>query len=168
MLIGSNIRAQDPVMVKGVIRNQNEDAIPGVSVMIKGTTKGTTTQLDGSFQIEAPSNGILIITHTGFVKQEIKLSGSNHTNLSIHLAEGKNNLDEVVVVGYGTRKKSDVTGAIASVSEQAIKDIPAANLTQALQGQAAGIDIQKNGGNSKPGATPTISHQGIPINQRYK
>ncbi len=160
MLIGLNIQAQNPVMVKGVIRNQNEDAIPGVSVMIKGTTKGTTTQLDGSFQIETPSNGVLIITHTGFVKQEIKLSGSNHTNLSIHLAEGKNNLDEVVVVGYGTRRKSDVTGAIASVSEQAIKDIPAANLTQALQGQAAGIDIQKNGGNSKPGATPTILIRG--------
>ncbi|HEX3168705.1 MAG TPA: SusC/RagA family TonB-linked outer membrane protein, partial [Chitinophagaceae bacterium] len=69
-------------------------------------------------------------------------------------------LDEVVVVGYGTRKKSDVTGAISSVTEQAIKEIPAANLTQALQGQAAGIDIQKNGGNSKPGATPTILIRG--------
>jgi hypothetical protein len=74
-----------------------------------------------------------------------KNNGANQPNY-IRLIEAKNSLDEVVVVGYGTRKKSDVTGAISSVTEQAIKEIPAANLTQALQGQAAGIDIQKNGG----------------------
>ena len=159
-LIVTTSEAQQAAFVKGIVTHQNGEAIVGASVVVKGTTKGTTTQGDGSFQIEAPSNATLVITHTGYVGQEIKLSTSNNSNIAIRLIETKNSLDEVVVVGYGTRKKSDVTGAIVSVSEQAIKDIPAANLTQALQGQAAGIDIQKNGGNSKPGATPTILIRG--------
>jgi len=143
-----------------MVTHQNGEPIAGASVIIKGTGKGTTTQTDGSFQIVASSNSTLVITHTGFVGQEIKLTGAGQSVLAVRLIETKNSLDEVVVVGYGTRKKSDVTGAIVSVSEQAIKDIPAANLTQALQGQAAGIDIQKNGGNHKPGATPTILIRG--------
>ena len=70
-------------------------------------------------------------------------------DLGIQLIANKNELNEVIVVGYGTRKKSDVTGSIVSISEQSIKEIPAANLTQALQGQGAGIDIQKVGGNAQ-------------------
>ncbi len=159
-LFVNNIRAQSVITVKGMVTHQNGEPINGASVVVKGTGKGTTTQADGSFQIEAASNSTLVITHTGFVGQEIKMTGTNQSVLAIRLIETKNSLDEVVVVGYGTRKKSDVTGAIVSVSEQAIKDIPAANLTQALQGQAAGIDIQKNGGNHKPGATPTILIRG--------
>src|SRR4030095_9121303 len=156
----NTIQAQSNVVVKGIITQQNGDPIIGVSIIVKSNGKGTTSLADGSFQIEAPANSTLAITHTGFVGQELKLTGTNQTGLAIRLIETKNSLDEVIVVGYGTRKKSDVTGAIASVSEQAIKDIPAANLTQALQGQAAGLDIQKNGGNSKPGATPTILIRG--------
>jgi len=159
ILLLNNIHAQSTV-VKGMVTHQNGEPVIGASVIIKSTGKGTTTQADGSFQIEVPANSTLVITHTGFVGQEIKLAGVNQSGLTIRLIEAKNSLDEVIVVGYGTRKKSDVTGAIVSVSEQAIKDIPAANLTQALQGQAAGIDIQKNGGNNKPGATPTILIRG--------
>jgi TonB-linked SusC/RagA family outer membrane protein len=160
ILFLNNIQAQTTVVAKGIITQQNGDPIIGVSVVVKSTGKGTTTQADGSFQIEAPANSTLVFTHTGFVGQELKLTGANQSGLAVRLIEAKNSLDEVVVVGYGTRKKSDVTGAISSVTEQAIKEIPAANLTQALQGQAAGIDIQKNGGNSKPGATPTILIRG--------
>ena len=155
ILFLNNVQAQSTVVAKGIITQQNGDPIIGVSVVVKSTGKGTTTLADGSFQIEAPANSTLVFTHTGFVGQELKLTGANQPLIAIRLIETKNSLDEVVVVGYGTRKKSDVTGAISSVTEQAIKEIPAANLTQALQGQAAGIDIQKNGGNSKPGATPT-------------
>ena len=160
LLFLNGVYAQSSVVVKGIVTGQNGDPIAGASVVIKSTGKGTTTLENGSFQIEAPANGTIVITHTGFVGQEIKLTGNNQSDLAVRLIETKNSLDEVVVVGYGTRKKSDVTGAIVSVSEQAIKDIPAANLTQAIQGQAAGIDIQKNGGNSKPGATPTILIRG--------
>ena len=160
ILFLNNIQAQSTIVAKGIITQQNGDPIIGVSVVVKSTGKGTTTQADGSFQVEAPANSTLVFTHTGFVGQELKLTGANQSGIAIRLIEAKNSLDEVVVVGYGTRKKSDVTGAISSVTEQAIKEIPAANLTQALQGQAAGIDIQKNGGNSKPGATPTILIRG--------
>ena len=132
----------------------------GVSIRLKGTSKGTTTQPDGSFQIETPANSVLEISYIGYINQEIKVATTNLENYSIQLLESKNQLDQVVVVGYGTRRKSDVTGAIVSISEKAIKDIPSANLTQALQGQGAGIDIQKNGGNSKPGATPSILIRG--------
>ena len=156
----NKLHAQSTVTVKGSVTYQNGDPVSGASVVVKATGKGVTTQEDGSFQIEAASNSTLVITHTGFVGQEIKLSSDNYSNLTIRLIENRNSLDEVIVVGYGTRKKSDVTGAIVSINEQAIKDIPAANLTQAIQGQAAGIDIQKNGGNSKPGATPTILIRG--------
>lgn len=157
LCIGTGLDAQ--VNVKGVVTRQNGEPLSGVSIVVKGSDKGTVTQADGSFWIEAPSNSTLLFTYIGYIAQEIKVSGSQ-ANLNIQLIENKNELDQVVVVGYGTRKKSDVTGAIVSVSEQSIKDIPAANLTQALQGQGAGIDIQKNGGNSKPGATPTILIRG--------
>ena len=159
-LLVNNIQAQSVVTVKGIVTLQNGEPITGASVIIKGTGKGTTTQADGSFQIEAPSNAVLVITHTGFVGQEIKLSNSDQSKIAIQLTESKNSLDEVIVVGYGTRKKSDVTGAITSINEQAIKDVPASNLASALQGQGAGIDIQRSGANSKPGATPNILIRG--------
>lgn len=158
-LLVTNLPAQSPMTIKGFITRQNGEPLVGVSVVVKGTDKGTTTQGDGSFQVEATINSTLLISYIGYIGQEIKIS-SNTTNLAIQLIENKNELEQVVVVGYGTRRKSDVTGAIVSISEQSIKDIPAANLTQALQGQGAGIDIQKNGGNSKPGATPTILIRG--------
>ena len=160
LVLAESSQAQSAVTVKGMITRQNGEPLAGVSVIVKGTDKGVATQNDGSFQIEASSNSTLVITYVGFIRQELKLSGTNYANLSVQMIEDRNELNQVVVVGYGTRKKSDVTGAIVSISEQAIKEIPAANLTQALQGQAAGIDIQKNGGNNKPGATPTILIRG--------
>ncbi len=160
LMLAVGSQAQAPVTVKGMITRQNGEPLAGVSVIVKGTDKGVATQNDGSFQIEASSNSTLVITYVGFIRQELKISGTNYQSLGVQMIEDRNELNQVVVVGYGTRKKSDVTGAIVSINEQAIKEIPAANLTQALQGQAAGIDIQKNGGNNKPGATPTILIRG--------
>ncbi len=160
VLISTFTLAQSSVIVTGTVTRQNGEPLVGVSVMVKATGKGTTTQPDGSFKIETPPNSTLVISYIGYVARELKIGSGNQAPVSLQLLENKNELEQVVVVGYGTRKKSDVTGAIASVSEQSIKDIPAANLTQALQGQAAGIDIQKNGGNSKPGSTPSILIRG--------
>jgi TonB-linked SusC/RagA family outer membrane protein len=158
-LLFSNI-ASAQLPVKGFVTRQNGEPLAGVSVVIKGSTKGTATLPDGSYQLDVPANSIVLISYIGFLSQEIKIGSIGNLNLSVQLLENKNEMEQVIVVGYGTRKKSDVTGAIVSISEQAIKDIPAANLTQALQGQGAGIDIQKNGGNSKPGATPSILIRG--------
>src|SRR5687767_9260137 len=148
------------ITVKGTVANQGGERLQGVTVQAKATGKATTTQQDGSFQIEVPPNSLLSVSYVGFISKDVKVGTTDQSNLSLALIANKNEMEQVIVVGYGTRRKSDVTGAIVSISEQAIKDIPAANLTQALQGQGAGIDIQKNGGNSKPGATPTILIRG--------
>lgn len=145
--------------VRGTIVSQNGEPLQGVSVVVKGTQTGTSTKGDGSFEIAAAPNSTLIFTYVGYISKEVKLS-ANQTTLSLQMLTDKNELNQVIVVGYGTRRKSDVTGAITSISEQAIKDVPASNLASAIQGQAAGVDIQRGGANSKPGATPTILIRG--------
>ena len=96
----------------------------------------------------------------GYVNKEIKVGKTDQFDLGISLSSDKLEMDKVIVVGYGTRRKSDVTGSIVSISEQSIKDVPSSNLASAIQGQGAGIDIQRSGGNSKPGATPNILIRG--------
>ncbi len=146
------------VMVKGFITNQNGEPLPEVTVAVKGG-QATTTLPDGSFQIQAPVNATILISYVGYINKEIRV-GSNDQTVNLQLLPNRNELNQVVVVGYGTRKRSDVTGAIVSVSEQSIKDIATSNLASALQGQAAGVDIQRSGANSKPGATPNILIRG--------
>ena len=158
-LFESKMQAQSPVTVKGFITSQTGEPLSGVSVLVKGSSTGTTTKSDGSFEIAVPQNSTLVFSYIGYIGKEIKVN-SNQPNLSLQLLTDKNELSQVIVVGYGTRRKSDVTGAITSISEQSIKDVPASNLLSAIQGQAAGIDIQRNGANSKPGATPNILIRG--------
>lgn len=151
--------AQTNVWVKGVISNQAGEVLQGVTVQVRGSSVATTTKADGSFDLEVPLNSTLGISYVGYITRDVKIE-PGLTVISIQLIANKNEMEQVVVVGYGSRKKSDVTGSIVSISEQSIKDIPAANLAQALQGQGAGIDIQKSGGNNKPGATPSILIRG--------
>lgn len=132
----------------------------GASVQIKGSSRGTTTGNDGSFTVSALHGATLVISHTGYLNRELKIGAAGNPKFNIVLEENRNDLNQVVVVGYGTRRKSEVTGAIVSVSERAIQDVPSANLSQALQGQAAGIDIQKSNGSSHPGQSPSILIRG--------
>ncbi|HVI44470.1 MAG TPA: TonB-dependent receptor [Chitinophaga sp.] len=153
--------AQQPaVNIKGRVTSQTGEPLPGANILIKGSGKGTVTTADGSFRLEAPAGASLRITYTGFIARELKVEGSGMNNVAIALTVDKGNLNEVVVVGYGTQKRADVTGSITSINSQALRDIPAANLSSILKGQGAGIDIQKNSGNSKPGAKPTILVRG--------
>ncbi|GGA95456.1 SusC/RagA family TonB-linked outer membrane protein [Puia dinghuensis] len=148
------------VSVRGTVLSANGEPLAGVSIMVKGTSRGATTGADGSFSISAPANSTLVISFTGYASKEIKVGAGAQQQFHLQLDEKKNDLDQVIVVGYGTRRKSEVTGAIASVSEKAIQDVPSANLSQAMQGQAAGIDIEKSKGNSHPGQSPTILIRG--------
>jgi TonB-dependent starch-binding outer membrane protein SusC len=148
------------VQVKGVIKNSEGEPMSGVSIQLKGTSKGTTTKTDGTFVIDAPANSTLVVTYIGHVQQDIRVGTTDQNSVNLQMTPDRNAMDQIVVVGYGTRKKSDVTGSIVSINEQSIKDIPSANLAQAIQGMGAGIDIQKGGGNSKPGATPSILVRG--------
>ena len=147
------------VTVKGTVASQTGEPLSGVSILVRGSSAGTSTNTDGAFEISAPQNSTLIFSYIGFITKEVKIS-SGQSNLALQLLTDKNELNQVIVVGYGTRRKSDVTGAITSISEQAIKDVPASNLASAIQGQASGVDIQRNGANSKPGAVPNILIRG--------
>jgi TonB-dependent starch-binding outer membrane protein SusC len=147
------------VSVKGTITSQSGEPLQGVSVVVKGSSNGTSTKSDGSFEIPAPLNSTLVFSYVGYISKEVKVNAAQ-TNLALQLLTDKNELNQVIVVGYGTRRKSDVTGAITSISEQQIKDVPASNLASAIQGQASGVDIQRSGANSKPGATPNILIRG--------
>jgi TonB-linked SusC/RagA family outer membrane protein len=160
LLITAAVHAQETVNIKGTIRTEIGDPLSGVSVIVKGTSNGVTTNADGVFEIKAPVNSILSISMVGYANKEIKVGKTGQTDLSITLSSDKLEMDKVVVVGYGARRKSDITGSIVSISEQSIKDVPSSNLASAIQGQGAGIDVQRSGGNSKPGAAPNILIRG--------
>ncbi|MGE7775397.1 SusC/RagA family TonB-linked outer membrane protein [Chitinophaga sp. NPDC101104] len=151
---------QRSITVKGLVANQQGVGLPGAAVGVRGSSEGVATKEDGSFSIRVPENSILRISYVGFVTQEVNIGTSAPENLRITLSADKGDLNEVIVVGYGKQKKSDVTGSIVSINEQTLKQTPVNNISAALQGQAAGVDIQKGGGNSKPGAAPRILIRG--------
>lgn len=148
------------ITVKGVIKGTGGVPLSGASIVVKESDKATVTQADGTFTLSAPANSTLVISYIGYASQEITTRENDLLDVSLTLTPGKADMDEVVVVGYGTRRKSEITGSVVSVNEQSIKDIPTQSLASALQGRAAGVDIQKTGGNSKPGAGVSILIRG--------
>lgn len=149
--------ATQQVPVKGKVVSDKGEELIGVSITVKGTTTGTVTDVNGNFTLpNVEANTVLVVKYVGFATQEVTVG--SQTNLTITLVTQSSSLNEVVVVGYGTRKKSDVTGAVASVSAEQIQQVPVQNITQALQGRAAGVDVV--GGNFRPGQTPAITIRG--------
>ncbi len=150
---------QPPTVIRGQVRDSaTGKPLVGVTIQVKGSHAGTTTDIAGNFSLEVPDGAVLIVSYLGYDKAEIPVNGRQ--SLAISLSASSTGLNEVVVVGYGTQRRTDVTGAITSIKSAAIQEVPSANLSQALQGQGAGIDIQKSGGNSHPGATPDILIRG--------
>ena len=146
----------DDNKVTGSIKDMAGEPIIGANVTIKGQSIGTITDIDGRFIINAPANAILRITYIGYIPQEIKVE--NKRELKIILKEDTETLDEVVVVGYGVQKKSDVTGAMIRVNSDELNSRPAANAFEAMQGKAAGVDIVSN---ERPGEIGTINVRGV-------
>ena len=146
----------DDNKVTGSIKDMAGEPIIGANVTIKGQSIGTITDIDGRFIINAPANAILRITYIGYIPQEIKVE--NKRELKIILQEDTETLDEVVVVGYGVQKKSDVTGAMIRVNSDELNSRPAANAFEAMQGKAAGVDIVSN---ERPGEIGTINVRGV-------
>ncbi|WP_426059813.1 SusC/RagA family TonB-linked outer membrane protein [Hymenobacter sp. B1770] len=143
-------------VVSGKITS-SEGELPGVTVLLKGTTVGTATGGDGTYSLNVPNRqGTLVFSFVGYATQEVPIDG--RSQVSIVMSTDAKALGEVVVVGYGTQKKSDVTGALSSVSEGQIQQVTTQNLTQALQGRAAGVDVA--GGNFRPGEVPAIRIRG--------
>lgn len=141
--------------VKGTVLDERGESIIGASVSVKGTTTGTITDLDGKFTINTKNNDVLTISYVGYIEQSVSVAGQ--TDLKIILKEDSQVLDEFVVVGYGIQKKSDVTGAMASVTSKELEARPVANAVQAMQGRAAGVDITSN---ERPGELGKILIRG--------
>lgn len=127
------------VMVKGVVKDTSGEAIIGASVLEKGTTNGTITDFDGNFALNVSKNAVLVVSFVGYKNEEIPVAGKS--SLKITLKEDSKALEEVVVIGYGSARKSDVTGSIASVGGEKLREMPATNITYALQNRVAGVDM---------------------------
>jgi TonB-linked SusC/RagA family outer membrane protein len=142
--------------VRGTVVDAHQTPLVGVNVVQKGTTNGTVTDLDGTFSFQATPNSTLVFTYIGFAEREVVWDGKNPLNVT--LSEDTELLDEVVVVGYGVQKKSDLTGAIVSVNREKIESVPVTNLAAALQGQVPGLMASNTSWN--PGDSPEIFIRG--------
>jgi len=148
--------AQTDFRVSGRVRDENGKPIEGVSIQVKSNTTTTVTKADGTFEIIAPSgNSVLIFSHVSFAPREIAIN--NKKELILDMSTQTRSLTDVVVVGYGTQKKSDVTGALTSISSKTIQERPVTNLLQAVQGKAAGVNVSSN---LKPGELPIVRIRG--------
>lgn len=143
--------------VTGSVVDEQNLPLIGVNILVKGSTVGTVTDFDGNFQLEVPANSVLKFSFIGYVEQEIVVG--NESTFNIVLKEDVQGLNEVVVVGYGTQKKSDLTGAVASIKGEDLKKTPSSNPVNSLQGKIAGVTITKYGG--APGAGSSITIRGI-------
>ncbi len=144
------------VSVKGRITNEKNQPVASVSVVIKGTITGTTTNANGEFQIEAPPKATLVISSVGYTPIEVDVKGRTVVNAT--LSTTGTTMEQIVVIGYGTQRKEAVTGSVASINGDALREVPSANISQALQGRVAGVDIEQT--STRPGATMQIRIRG--------
>ncbi len=155
-LAGIAIGHSQNLTITGTVTDQSGQPLAGANLLIKGTTNGAQTDFDGLYSISAESNATLVVSYLGFVTQEIAVNGRSSINIS--LDEDASQLDEVVIVGYGSQKKSDLTGAVATVSSKDIEKYTFTDPAQALQGKMAGVNVQAQGGS--PGSTSIITIRG--------
>ncbi|WP_375325224.1 SusC/RagA family TonB-linked outer membrane protein [Flagellimonas sp. GZD32] len=157
LLFGVLLQAQQRKTVTGTVTDSsNGSPIPGVNVVVMGTTNGVVTDFDGNYSIEATSSDVLAFSYVGFAKQEIQIGGN--TTINVVLQEDTSQLDEVVVVGYGTQKKEDLTGSVSLVDTEEITKQANSDVTQMLQGHVAGVSISSGG---QPGASPNVRIRGV-------
>lgn len=155
LLFISNAFAQN-ITITGVVTDAaDRSAIPAVSIQVKGTTSGTQTDASGRYSINAPSNSTLVFTYIGYTTREVPVN--NQTSVNIALQSDVQNLEQVVVVGYGTQRKIDVTGSVSTVKGEDITKQASVNPVSSLQGRVAGVNITNNGA---PGSSPQITIRG--------
>ena len=156
LALSMQIQAQER-LISGVVTSANGNTpIAGVNVVLKGTKIGTQTDFDGLYQIKANEKDVLVFNYLGFVSQEIKVGSS--TTISVQLEESIECLEEVVVIGYGTQKKSYVTGAVTQIRSESLRKSRKSNISRALQGKVSGVTITNNSG--KPNHSNNIMIRG--------
>jgi TonB-linked SusC/RagA family outer membrane protein len=148
--------AQNLQTIKGKITDVRNESVPGASILIKGTTQGTISDVNGQYTIQAGSQAVLVFSFIGMQTQEIAVNG--RTSIDVQLIEQTVNMNEVVVVGYGTQKVKDLTSSISTVKSAELVKTPSGQAMQSLQGKVAGLQVVTNGG---PGNSPTIRVRGI-------
>lgn len=149
---------QQTGVLKGQVLDTNGEPIVGATVKVKGTSHlGTITDLDGNYSIgDAPANGTLVVSYVGYMDQEVPYSNGRVERITMH--EDAKAIDEVVVVGYGVQKKSDITGSVTSINKERLQNLPVSNALQAIQGSAAGVTIQQS--SAIPGDAPSALVRG--------
>ena len=151
--------SQNNSTVSGVVKDDIGQPLPGANVLVKGTTNGTQTDFDGKFQIDLSSgSSVLVVSYVGFKTQEINVAGK--TTIEVNMVTDAAALEEIVVVGYSSQKKTTVTGAISTMKGEEIAEIPVANVTQSLAGRVSGVSMRPNGG-GPGGDNPDIHIRGI-------
>lgn len=176
LLMGNRAHAQT-VTLEGTVKDAAGLSLPGVNVLEKGTKNGTSTDFDGHYKIKLTNpKAVLSFSFIGFVTKEVSAAGK--TKIDVSLVEDANNLNEVVVIGYGTSKKSDLTGAVSTISGNDLKKVPVSNIAEALTGRIAGVQVVstegspdadikirvRGGGSLTQDASPLIIVDGFPVN----
>jgi TonB-linked SusC/RagA family outer membrane protein len=157
LLAAFSLQAQQVKVTGTVTSKEDSETLIGVNILIKGSASGTITDFDGNYELNVPSADVtLVFSYTGFETVEINLAG--RTRLDVVMSLSRQLLDEIVVVGYGTQRKSDLTGSISSVKAEELQRIPSANLEQALQGRVSGVQVTPVSG--EPGAGAIIRIRG--------
>jgi TonB-dependent starch-binding outer membrane protein SusC len=144
-------------LISGVVTDNSGEFLPGVSILIEGTTQGTTTDADGKYSIKVPHNSFLVFSMIGFLSEKVKLT--NQTVVDVKLVPDIKKLDEIVVVGYGTMKRSDLTGSVGSITSETIEKSVSTTFDQALQGRVSGLQVVQNSG--VPGGGTSIMIRGV-------
>ncbi|MDJ1494089.1 SusC/RagA family TonB-linked outer membrane protein [Cytophagaceae bacterium DM2B3-1] len=156
---GNKVSKPEATVITGTIVDDNNQALPGVSVVLKGTATGTTTDAQGKYSISIPDNTgsvVLVFTFIGYTTEEVTVG--SRTQIDVQLIPDIKALSEVVVVGYGTQKKSDLTGSIAVVKAEEVKKFATNDVAQLLQGRAPGVAVTSDG---QPGAAPSVKIRGV-------
>jgi TonB-linked SusC/RagA family outer membrane protein len=155
-LLVTSVFAQQSVTVSGNVTDNTGYGLPGVSILEKGTTNGTVTDVNGNYSLKTTAQSTLVFSFIGFVTQEIPVNGQN--NINIQLAEDVVGLEEVVVIGYGELKVKDLTSSITTIKSEELVKTPAGQAMQGLQGKVAGVQIVNSGA---PGSEPTVRIRGV-------
>ena len=142
--------------IKGTVVDETKQPVIGANIVVEGTTNGTITDLDGNFSLQVPENAELRVSYIGYLDQRVKVGKS--TSLHIILKEDTQTLDEVIVVGYGTMKKSDITGSVASVKLDDLKEGATTSVDQMLLGKSAGVNVVQSSG--EPGGGFSVNIRG--------
>jgi len=157
ILVQASVQQNQTIKVKGQVVDQDGLPLIGVTIRVKDSSTGVVTDLDGNFQVDAPANATLVVSYVGFKDREINVNGRAVIE-QIQLEPDDLTLDQVVVIGYGTQKKADLTGSVSIVNADELKRVSHSNISSMLEGKVAGVQITSDG---QPGADPNVRIRGL-------